>query len=226
MSTQYSNAVRWGTLALLLAGVLAVAGTVLHGEIPDASRNGQAFIQSAASGGFATGWILVMLSQIAAILGFAALYGAVSQARGSALALPGMALCTIGTGLFLSLTGFMAFAAPAAARLYLQGDSKMLDVLVAGFFGGPVLSILYPSGLLGTIGGIVLAVAIARAGAFPKWAAVLFALYFPLVAFGPAISIVFDLLGNLCLLASGAWIAASAWQGARSGARVGNAMHA
>lgn len=226
MSTQYTNAIRWGVLALPLSGLFALGGSLLHSSVIDASRDAAGFMQSALSPNFPTGWMLVALSEIVALLGFVALYGAVKDSRGGGVALPAMALCLVGSGLFLSLVGFMAFAAPVAAKLYQQGDTKMVDVAVAGFFGGPAQSFLYPSGLIGTIGSILFGVAIWRSGTLPKWAGILFALYIPLSAFGPAISIVLDLSGGLCLLVSGAWIAVRVWQSNNTEMRATNPARA
>lgn len=214
MSNQYSNAVHWGIFALPIAGALALGGTLLHGAVFDPTRDVQGFVQSATTSGFALGWTMVLLSEVAAVLGSVALYGALTRAHSNIAALAGMALYIVGSGLFLSLVGFMAFAAPVAAGLYMQGDSKVLDVIKAGFFAGPVLGVLYPSGLVGTLGSILLGVAIWRSANLPKWAALLFALTVPLSSFGSPISIVLDLLGAMCLLLAGAWIAVSVWRDA------------
>ena len=82
MKTQYSNAVRWGVVVLPIAAILALGGTLLHGAVIDATRDAEGFVQAATAPTFGAGWVLVILSQVAAILGFVALYGALSQPRG------------------------------------------------------------------------------------------------------------------------------------------------
>ena len=87
----------------------------------------------------------------------------------------------------------------------------MLNVLMAGFFSGPALALLYPSGLIGTVGSVLFFMAIWRSN-LPVWAGVWYALTTPLLAFAPAFSYVLELLGGLLLLVSTTWLARAAWR--------------
>jgi hypothetical protein len=204
MKTQYSTPVRIGMLALPMFGILSIVGILLRGPLSDASVNPQAFAQSAAAPGFAVAWQIIILSEVFALLGYLALYAALTPGR---LSLWALVLTIVGTALFLSLTGFMAFAAPVVGRLYLQGQTNVIQVAVAGFFAGPVLSFLYPAGLLGGIGSILFAIAIWRSSTLLKWSAIPFALAIILLAFAPAFSYAVEMLGAVCALVSGAWLA-------------------
>jgi hypothetical protein len=97
-------------------------------------------------------------------------------------------------------------------RLYLQGQTSIIQIAVAGFFAGPVLSVLFPSGLLGAIGSILFGIATWRSRALPRWWSIPFALAIILIAFAPAFSYAPEVLGAVCALARGGWIALSLWE--------------
>ena len=213
MHTAISNRVRIGMLALPLYGVLAVASIVLHGPLPDAARDPQGFAQAVSSANFGTAFLITMIGQVVDIFAFLALYGYLAGGRNEGLSFWGMALSIAGGALFLAMTGFLAFAAPAIGQVYLAGQTQVIAVAVAGFSSGPALGVLSVSGLLGTIGAILLAIGIWRSGSLPKWSALLFFLSIPLLAFAPAFSYPLELLGGLLALVSGAWIVLGAWRG-------------
>jgi hypothetical protein len=211
MSTYSMLRNRFGLSMLPLAGLLAVLGLALRGAFGNPSVDASGFAQAAVSANFGTAWLLILLGSVVRLYSLVVLNDVLAQTRAGRLAWWALVLSFAAEALFLSLTGFLAFAAPVAAKLYLQGDVRMLDVVMAGFFSGPVLSVLYPSGLLGTLGSILFGIAIWRSSSLPKWAGVLYALTTPLLAFAPAFSYTLELLGGLLLLVSSAWIAAAAW---------------
>ena len=211
MSTNSPLRTRISLLMLPLAGLLAVVGLAMRGPFGNPSVNPSAFAQSAASAGFASGWVIILLGTLVRLYSLMVLYSLLAQNRAGWLVFSGMLLSFISEALFLSLTGFLAFAAPVAAKLLLQGDAHMQSVLMAGFFSGPVLSLLYPSGLIGTIGSIFFGIAIWRSD-LPMWAGVMYSLTTPLLAFAPAFSYPLEFLGGLLLLASTTGIAAASWR--------------
>ena len=123
-----------------------------------------------------------------------------------------MVTSLIGGSLFLVFTGSFAFAAPAIGKMYLGGDQSVINIAVVSFFSRPATSLLYPSGLIGTLGSIILGIAIWRSGSLLKWAGVLFAIHTPLLAFAAAFSYPLELAGGLSLLISGIWLALGMWQ--------------
>jgi hypothetical protein len=211
MSTNSPLRTRASLAMLPLAGFLAMLGLILRGPMGNPSVNPTGFAQSAASANFMIGWIIILLGSVVRIYTFMVLFGLLGMTRASRLVFWALIFSFVAETLFLSPTGILAFAAPVAARLYLQGDSHMLNVMMAGFFSGPALALLYPSGLIGTIGSVLFSMAIWRTN-LPIWAAVLYALTTPLLAFAPAFSYVLELLGGLLLLVSTTWIALAAWR--------------
>ena len=196
---------------LPLAGLLAVFGLILRGPLGNPSINPSGFAQNAASANFGISWIIIMLGLVVRIYSFMVLFGILGLTRAGRMVFWAMLTSFVAETLFLSLTGILAFTVPVAAKLYLQGDTHMLNVLMAGFFSGPALAVLYPSGLIGTLGSVLFSIAIWRTN-LPIWAAVLYALTTPLLAFAPAFSYALELLGGLLLLVSTTWLAAAAWR--------------
>jgi hypothetical protein len=143
---------RVSLLMLPLAGLLAVLGLILRGPFGNPAVNPAGFAQSAASANFRTAWVLILLGSVVRIYTLMVLYSILAQMRTGRLVFWAMLLSFVSEAIFLSLTGIQAFIAPVAGELYLRGDAGMLNVLTAGFFSGPALALLYPSGLIGTVG--------------------------------------------------------------------------
>jgi hypothetical protein len=211
MSTNSPLRSRASLAMLPLAGLLTVLGLILRGPLGNPSINPSGFAQSAASANFGTSWIIILLGSVARLYSFMILFGLLGLTRAGKLVFWAMLLSIVSEALFISLTGILVFTVPVAAQLYLQGDAHMLNVLMAGFFSGPVASVLYPAGLIGTLGSILFSIAIWRSN-LPMWAGVLYGLTTPLLAFAPAFSYGLELLGGLLLLVSSTWLATAAWR--------------
>lgn len=211
MSTYSYLRNRFSLAMLPLAGLLAVIGLLLRGAFGNPSVNPSGFAQAAGSANFGIAWMLILLGSKVRLYSLVVLYAILAQAGHARLAFWALLLSFLSEALFLSLTGILAFIAPVAAKLYLQGDTGMANVLKAGFFSGNGLMLLYPSGLIGTAGSILFSIAIWHSS-LPKWAGVLYALTTPLLAFAPAFSYVLELLGGVLLLVSSAWIAVAVWR--------------
>ena len=196
---------------LPLAGLLAVLGLLLRGPFGNPSTNPSAFAQAAASPNFGTAWVIILLGSVVRIYSLMVLFAILAQTRAARWVFWALLFSFVSEALFLSLTGILAFAAPVAAKLYLQGDTGLINVLKAGFFSGPGLALLYPSGLIGTLGSILFSIAIYRSN-LPVWAGIIYALTTPLLAFAPAFSYILELLGGVLLLVSGTWIAVAVWR--------------
>jgi hypothetical protein len=206
MDNSVSTAVRWGMLTIPISGFLILIGISMRGPAIDASVDPNAFALVASTASFAAAWRLIMFAQIVEVFSFVPLYAYLnSTERGpSRSALLGMVFSFLGGALFLALTGSLAFVAPVAAQLYLQGQKNVMDVANAGFFAGPVLSVLYPSGIIGAFGSVLLGIAMWRSGKVPQWAAILYALHVPLLAF--PVTYASELLGAGFLFVSGVGI--------------------
>jgi hypothetical protein len=221
------NRIRLGTLALVVGGVIAVVGEFMRGPLLDPSVNPAGFAQLAAAPNWGTAWTLILLAATLSLFGTLALYGHLAGGKADSMAFWGVMLSLAGGALFLVFTGTFAYADPVVARLYLQGDQGAIAAAVAGFFQGPATAILYPSGLIGTIGSILVGIAIWRSGTLPRWAGLLFAIHTPLLAFASAFSYPLELLGGVCLLATALWVAPYMWRAtAPDGMPAGHPAHA
>ena len=96
--------------------------------------------------------MFILLAATLALFGALALYGYLAGSPADSLAFWGMILSLAGEALFLVFTGFFAFASPVVGKLYLAGDQGAIDIATAAFFAGPSTGILYPAGLIGTVG--------------------------------------------------------------------------
>ena len=92
----------------------------------------------------------------------------------------------VGNALILALFGVAALASPAIGRAYQSGQPATVE-LNDEIYGTPLLVTGVPEVLLYGAGIILLAIAIWRARAFPRWTAVLYAASAPLIGLiGPA----------------------------------------
>ncbi len=76
--------------------------------------------------------------------------------------------------------------------------------------GGPVLSVLYPAGLIAIASVLLLSISIWRSATLPRWAAIAFALHIVLLSF--PVTYITEMLGALLLFVAGTGIAWRVWQ--------------
>lgn len=112
-------------------------------------------------------------------------------------------LCGLGVALILPTLGVELYALPAIGRIYLAGNVSIAPAVSLIYIGGATLVMLLGLLVL-AIGAIVLAVAIARSRALPRWAGIVYAIglaaWCPL--FPPVVRVVDGLLigiGGLAL---------------------------
>ncbi|HKW93885.1 MAG TPA: hypothetical protein VJX92_18475 [Methylomirabilota bacterium] len=84
-------------------------------------------------------------------------------------------LCTLGVALVLPTMGVELYAFPAISRIYLAGNVSIAPAVSLIYIGGATLVMLLGLLLL-AIGAIVLATAVARSRALPRWAAIVYAI--------------------------------------------------
>jgi hypothetical protein len=145
-------------------------------------------------------------AHLAAVVGFAliafALFvtqGAVAGTGGARAARWAAVLWAAGATLVLPYYGGEAFVLPVIGeRIVRTGDTSLLE-LAEGFRMGPWPATTFVGGLLLlAVAGVLVAVAVARSGAFPRWAgvpfAVAFALYLPQFFGPPALRIAHGVL--------------------------------
>ena len=133
---------RFSLSMLVFAGLLAVAGLLLRGPFGNPTVNPSGFAQGVVASKFMIAWIIIMVGAIVRTYSLVVLYALLAPTRLHRLAFWALLLSFLDEGLFIGLTGILAFVAPVAGNAYLQGDTHMLDILKAGFFTGPALFIL------------------------------------------------------------------------------------
>jgi hypothetical protein len=200
---------RFGAVALGLAGVLFAAFPVVRPYYIDLVQNptNGALVISAPN------WMLSHLLLILALsllpFGLLTVCAALASTNARRLALVGMVLGIAGGCLFLPVGGVEAFALPAIARLYLEGQIGTLDAIEAARSG--LRSTVFLPGLvfLGS-GGICTAAAVWRSNRLPRWAAVPFAL--GLVLFMPLLPQAIRVIDGLLIGIGALGIARTLWR--------------
>lgn len=208
MSSQNTaGLIRAGMLALPVASVLILVGTVGNLVIPN-PRDDPAGAARAASttSFFAMQFVSNVLGVTLLIFGFVALFARLVNTRAGRLASFAMVLSVSGTGIFLSFLGISTYAIPALAREYLSGQQNAIRTSGAIFGQGFAANSL--AGVLLLAGFILFGVAIWRSGTLPRWAGVLLSisgliLAVPLEIPGP------NVLGWSLLMIAGGWISSS-----------------
>lgn len=209
MQTYQMAHIRWGLLALLVTGVLAGIHILLRGPFVDPTVSPSGFAQMVSQPNFTLAWLVITAGFVLELLGVLALYGYLSQTP-SPLAFWGMVLSFVGLALVQTLVG-SALTWPAIGKLYLQGQTDVVEIALATFSGISATP-LYLSGIFYSLGSFIFAFAIWRSGKFPKWSAIPYALHAPLLAF--VITFATELLGAIMLIVAGGWML---WHVSRQG---------
>lgn len=84
-------------------------------------------------------------------------------------------LCILGVALILPTLGVELYAMPAIGRIYLMGSVSIAPAVTLIYIGGATLLMLLGLLLL-AIGAIMLATAISRSRALPRWAGIVYAI--------------------------------------------------
>jgi hypothetical protein len=208
MSPQNNDGlIRFGVLALPLAGLLALVGLYSTLQLGRggilASGNNRAIV---STGYFLSVFLGNVLALAVLIFGVMALHAYLANSRQRALALGAMILSIVGIALILSRLGVLAYTIPALSRSFLNGNPESIRIIDA-IFAGPLGTIETMSLFFYSGGFVLFGVAIWRSGVLPRWAGVLLAVHAPLVA-GP-FSVVGSIVGSLLAVVAGGWIALS-----------------
>jgi len=206
--------IRLGILALPTAGALSTIASVVPGVFINPADDPEGFAKVSLWAG--VGNMVGLVGAVFLLVGVWALYSFLAETSGDRWALFGLLLNFVGLGLFMPFIGILAFAAPIAGRLYLNGDKNALTIIAdatsistivtnpsAFVFGGLAVLLL-------SVGSILLGYGIWQSQRLPKWSGLLYAVaaplwidplsnYQPIIAF----------IGSLGLLTSGGWMAAS-----------------
>ncbi len=214
-----ASRVRWGAVALAVAGLLLIAYPAVRPWHDETTVAGAA--QSMSSVAWVAALFFAMVCFVLLPLGLLALRAAVESTRAESTALYATVIAWLGAGLVLPYYGAEDFGLHAIAGPHGQGVDLLAVVKAVRY--QPVAITIFGIGLiLLAVAGIVAAVAVWRSGVLPKAAGVLFgvafALYLPQFFGTEAIRIghgVVTLVGCL-VLAFALWRAANGSRSARS----------
>ena len=202
MSLQNTAAVfiRVGILALPIVGLLVLVDGLFSFGIPSPQR----YPTEAAQAASTTGYFLAqigskVLGSTLAIFGLLALFAYLVNTSvrrlATVVATLAMVLSILGMSMLLSTSGIHAYAVPALAQEYLNGQQNALQLVDTIFSQAIVINIL--ANLLIFVGFVLFGGLIWRSGTLPKWAGVLLAvssLVFAVPAYIPPLVILVSLL--------------------------------
>jgi hypothetical protein len=199
--------IRLGVLALPLYGLLTFFGTLTHQ--PDPNTDIEAWSRYVTTTSYLVSHLVASIGgTILFIFGVFALAVYLTNGRAGSMGLVAMLIVVVGSALQLTVFGASAFAVPAIGDAYLAGYRDVAEV----DFGSATTAILGLSSLLFLVGNVLLGVAVWRSGTLPRWAGVIYAAGFPLLALLGFIIGAAQSLGTLLIVVGGGWIAWSIWR--------------
>jgi hypothetical protein len=211
-SRDSDDLVRFGLLALPLAGLLGLAGQYSNLQLGTGGVLATSDNRTIVGGGYFMGQLLGNgLSLTLLIFGVVSLYAYLANSSVRALALGAMISSIFGIALNLTGVGVFAYAIPALSRSFLDGHPQSIRISEY-IFGAPFGITIFLALLLYLAGFVLFGVAIWRSGVLPRWAGVLVAVHAPLLLMGAFISVVVSILGVLLATVGAGWIVLSAWR--------------
>lgn len=189
MPQQHTNLVRFGILALPLAGLLVLFGLVANYDVPDPRIDPRGAAQVLSSTGyFVSQFVGNIVGFTLLIFGVLALTSYLANTRVKGLALGAMVLTIVGIALILSVSGVAAYALPGIARDYLNGQQDLVDLsdqpgargMVVAILGSPAREIFVLVFFLYSAGFILFGIAVWRSGVLRKGTAIPLAFHAPL----------------------------------------------
>lgn len=175
MNAQNSSWFHAGATALALSGLLFAIFPLVRPFYTDLALDPAGAAQTIISPSWVMSHLILIVALVLLPFGLLTLFVELQSSRGRSLALIGMVLGIAGSGLFLPVAGVEAFALPAIARQYVQGQVVTLDTIGAA---RSVLqaTVLVPALVFLGLGGVCIAMAVGRSGQLSRWAGIPFAL--------------------------------------------------
>ncbi|HET7035887.1 MAG TPA: hypothetical protein VFI42_09430 [Thermomicrobiaceae bacterium] len=180
-----SAPLRWGLRLIGIAGIVLLAVWLYWLTGPtDIDKDTKRYVDWTIGAGFASG-LVYLLGLAALILGLVALYALLARGAERGLALGGLVLGVVGTSLLLAMFGTLTMGSVAVAIAYRDGNTGVVPAmhnLSGGEFPAVLNFVFFAAALLCLLSAVAYGMAIWRAGAFPKWTAIVFGLGFVLIA--------------------------------------------
>lgn len=197
-------------LTFPVSGLVAIVALLLRGFAGLPGEDLAAWAQIVSSDIYLISQYGYVLAYVMPFFGFWALYMVLMRCERERLAFWGLMGALLGTGLPLTTLGVFTYAGPALARLYLQGDSHLPQVITEIAMGSSMVLGL-PGAVLYVGGCTLFGVAIWRCKALARWPGVALALHGLLLAFGFGIPPVL-VFGWVLLVVVGGWLAWRVWR--------------
>jgi hypothetical protein len=178
---------RWQGLTLLIGGILMGVGLLIH---PDEAADPGAVL----SARWALAHGLLLIGAVPVLLGLGGLY----QRAGGGLAFIGYLLTFGGIALFVFAFALEVFVVPVIAA---DPNAQALLDPAGPLLGGPLGLFLLVTGLIFTLGAILLGIASLRSATLPKWSGALFIIG-SAVAFVPPLPYAVLIISGLALSAA------------------------
>ena len=175
MHAQNSGWFRGGATALGLSGLLFATFPIVRPFYTDLALDPNGAALTISSPLWVVSHLMLIVALVLLPFGLLTVFVELESNRVRRLALIGVVLGIAGGGLFLPVAGVEAFALPAIARQYLQGQTVSLEAIVAAHTALQATVLVPALAMLG-LGGVFIATAVGRSGRFSRWVGIPFAL--------------------------------------------------
>lgn len=203
---------RWGAFALLSSAILTLSGLLLRGPLIIDTANAQAFAESAASPNNLVAETFLPLSLVIQVFGFLGMYAYLEGPATQKSAFWGMVFSILGNGLFLPFAGVFAFATPIIGKLYLAGNTAVIQVAELTLGPGTGFAYLIASAFALIIGAILFAIAMWKINDFPRWMPVIYVIQAFGLSFGASIAYGFEIMGGILLMVFSIMFVLKVWK--------------
>jgi len=190
---------RLGALALILSAALTLGGLYLRGPLITDVSDAQAFAESVASPNNLIAETFLPLSLVIQLFGFLGMYAYLDQPETQKTNFWGMVFSVLGNGLFLPFAGLFAFAIPIVGKLYLEGNTDVIQVAALTLAPGTGFFYLIASAFTLTVGSVLFAVSMWKSD-LPRWLPVIYVAQAFGLSFGASIAYAFELTGGVLAL--------------------------
>jgi hypothetical protein len=209
MRERNSSWARLGAAALGFSALLFAAFPLVRPFYDDLTRDPSSAALTITSRLWVLSHVMLIMALVLLPFGLLNVYADLAFSGVARIAFFGMLFGIAGTGLFLPVGGVEAFALPAIARLYLEGQTADLAAVEAARSG--LRATVFAPGLvfLG-LAGVCTATAVWRSSSLPRWAGISFAL--GLVLFLPLLPQIVRVVDGVLIGIGGLWLAWALWQ--------------
>jgi len=193
------NTLRWAAFALVFSAVITLVGLLLRGPLIIEISDADAFARSVASPNNLIAETFLPLSLVIQLFGFLGIYAYLDKPETHGTTFWGMVFSILGNGLFLPFAGIFAFAVPIIGRLYLEGNSGVIEVAELTLRPGTGFAYLIASSFALMIGALLFAFSMWKYD-LPNWLPVIYVMQAFGLSFGASIGYPFEITGGILLL--------------------------